>query len=200
MAVSKELFIGKNLACIRGNRILFRNLNFDLGQGEILHLSGANGTGKTSLLRMMAGALPVAEGEISWAGSGMRAETFAFLPADDRYLKPLETAGETLIFWAKLWGVSANSDAALESMNIAKLKDMPIRTLSAGQKRRVSLARIFLRPVPLWLLDEPLNGLDADSCRLFTTALHKHCAQGGIAVVASHLPVTGQVKTLEICK
>jgi heme exporter protein A len=194
MTSAKQLFSGINIGCIRGGRLLFSGLSFGLNPGGIIHLSGANGAGKTSLLRIMSGVLPMAAGEIEWDGGsflenglGGHAERYSFLPPDDSSLKPLETALENLRFWASFRGIADGAcPGALEKMHILNLKDTPVRYLSAGQKRRLSLARVFLKPAPLWLLDEPFNGLDRDSRSLFVQAMDAHCAGGGMAVVASH--------------
>lgn len=209
MTSAKRLFSGENIGCIRGGRTLFQKLSFALSPGDVLHLSGPNGAGKTSLLRILCGVLP-AEGDILWEGKNFlengfaaHAQRFAFLPAHDRDLKPAETALENLRFWAQVWGLSDDALAgALDRMRILKLKDTPARRLSAGQKRRLSLSRLFLKRAPLWLLDEPLNGLDADSRTLFAEALNIHSASGGVIVVASHQPLDtpkyGRLTTLEI--
>lgn len=175
--------------------MLFQNLSFALGPGDIAHLAGPNGAGKTSLLRLMCGALPLASGKIQWEGhdflkDGMQAHAarYSFLPADDRGLKSLETAGESLRFWADFLG-AGDAAGALGKMDILALADTPVRRLSAGQRRRLSLARVFLRPAKLWLLDEPLNGLDMKSYDLFMDALDAHCKTGGMAVLASHYAV-----------
>lgn len=207
--------------------MLFQNICFSLDSGDVLHLTGANGTGKSSFLRILAGALPVVAGNVLWEGhdfleNGLQshATRFAFLPPDDKSLKSMETVGEVLKFWhtfsatpaqagvrslkepdSRLRGGGDVCESALQKMNILSLKDTPIRHLSAGQKRRVSLARIFLRPVPLWLLDEPLNALDTEAQELFLHALDDHCQQGGIAVIAGHQPLAplrhGQIKRLD---
>lgn len=210
MTSTKRLFSGANITCIRGGHVLFQKLSFSLDPGSVLHLSGPNGAGKTSLLRILCGALPAATGTIEWNGEGFlengretHAERFSFLPAEDRSLKQQETVAETLLFWAQFWNTGETScTAALEKMQISTLKDTPVRRLSAGQKRRLSLARTFLRQVPLWLLDEPLNGLDDDSLALFAKALDAHCRAGGMAVVASHHsirpPVNGTLQRVNI--
>ena len=197
MTAAKRLFSGRDITCIRGQRVLFEKLSFGLNPGDVAHLSGPNGAGKTSLLRIMCGALPAAEGEVLWHendflenGLAAHSERFAFLPADDCSLKPLETVLENMNFWAGLWGVPVNACAkALDRMQVLKLKDTAVRYLSAGQKRRLSLARVFLKKAPLWLLDEPLNGLDRDSYDLFVKAMNEHCALGGMVAVASHYAI-----------
>ncbi len=193
VTASKRLFSLENIACMRGGRMLFQNLSAGLNPGDILHLAGANGSGKTSLLRIMAGALPQAAGDIFWDGknfleNGAAAHNsrFSFLPSDDRALKVLETCAENLQFWADVAAVPANIDTALDAMDMAKLKTRAVKYLSAGQRRRLSLARVLLKPAVLWLLDEPFNGLDAEASVLFRTALDTHIASGGMAVIASH--------------
>lgn len=117
-------------------------------------------------------------------------ERLAFLPADDRSLKPQETALENLRFWAGLWGAKDMACLdALEKMKIFDLRDRPVKYFSAGQKRRLSLARVFIKKAPLWLLDEPLNGLDRDSYDLFVKAINVHCSLGGMAAIASHYAI-----------
>lgn len=197
MSSAKRLFSGVNIGCKRGGRILFQNLSFGMNQGDVVHLSGPNGAGKTSFLRIMCGALPAADGELLWNGHNFlqdglsaHAERFAFLPADDRSLKPLETAAENLLFWAGVWKAPVDSiPGVLDRMDILKLKNTPVRRLSSGQKRRLSLCRVFLKRAPLWLLDEPLNGLDRDSYDLLMKAINVHCANGGMIAVASHYAI-----------
>lgn len=176
--------------------MLFQNLSCAISSGDVLHLSGPNGSGKTSLLRIMAGALKLAAGEILWDerpflenGAEEHAGRFAFLPSDDRHLKILETAGENLQFWAALQGDTAGCAPALERVGLESLAHTLVRRLSAGQRRRLSLARILLGGRPLWLLDEPFNGLDASSIALFRRALEEHVRGGGMAVIASHQPI-----------
>jgi heme exporter protein A len=197
MTSAKQLFSGINISCRRGGRLLFTGLSFGLNPGEVVHFSGVNGAGKTSLLRIMCGALPVSGGMINWKGvdfleNGLEAHSrrFSFLPADDRSLKPLETVLENLRFWAALWGIPEEVClGALDKIRILNLKDTPVRYLSAGQKRRLGLARMFTKKAPLWLLDEPFNGLDRESHGLFVEEMNAHCAGGGMVAVASHHPL-----------
>jgi heme exporter protein A len=206
---SKRLFMLENIACLRGGRLLFQNLSCGLDAGDVLHLSGPNGSGKTSLLRIMAGALPAAAGKILWKGVNFlkngpeeHAARIAFLPSDDRNLKILETANENIRFWAQLGGNASRCAAALAAMNLAALQHTPVQRLSAGQRRRLSLARILLNDSPLWLLDEPFNGLDAASMTLFRDMLDAHVAKGGMAVIASHHalkpPKSGALRHIEL--
>lgn len=199
----------ENIACIRGGRMLFQNLSCGLDAGDVLHLLGPNGSGKTSLLRIMAGALPPAAGKILWNGANFlkngqeeHAARIAFLPSDDRNLKILETANENIRFWAQLGGSTDRCAAVLTSMNLSALKNTPVQRLSAGQRRRLSLARILLNDYPLWLLDEPFNGLDAASMKLFRDMLDAHVAKGGMAVIATHHamkpPKSGALRHVEL--
>lgn len=196
VTASNVLFTLDAVSCARGGRLLFQNLFLEMGEGDVVHLAGPNGAGKTSLLRAMAGALPC-DGKILWQGqdflengAAAHAARYAFLPANDTYLKLLETAYENISFWARLWGVGDDiADAALRAMGLQEIRDRPVRYFSAGQKRRLGLARVLMKGARLWLFDEPLNGLDAESMALFRAALEHHVAKGGMAVIASHLPI-----------
>lgn len=212
MGSTKRIFDISGLSCARGGRVLFQNLSFHFSEGDVLHLSGPNGAGKTSLLRILAGALPAFAGKVHWQGKDFlkeglaaHAARHAFLPADDRSLKLNETAHENLLFWARLSNVAEAEKkcrAGLQKMDIARLGDTLVKYLSAGQRRRLSLARVFLKDVPLWLLDEPLNGLDARSYDLFIAALNEHAAKGGMAAVASHYtiepPQKGRLRHVDV--
>lgn len=209
MTASNRLFTLDDVSCARGGRLLFRNLFLEMGEGDVVHLAGPNGAGKTSLLRAMAGALSV-EGCILWQerdflenGPSAHAARYAFLPANDGHLKLLETAYENIAFWARLWGVGDDiSEAALKAMGLHDLRDRPVRYFSAGQKRRLGLARVLMKGAKLWLFDEPLNGLDAESMALFRVALEHHVAKGGMAVIASHYaidpPNTGTLRRITL--
>lgn len=206
-----RLFEAINISCMRGGRVLFQNVSFDLAAGDIAHLSGPNGAGKTSLLRIIAGALPSAAGKLKWQGvdylknkSNDTAQVFSYLPSDDASLKVQETALENLRFWAGIYDADMNiCDVALEKMELHNLADTPVKFLSAGQRRRLSIARVFLRQdAKLWLLDEPLNGLDLRSYDLFIKALHEHTSNGGCAAIASHFtiepPKKGKLKRIDV--
>ncbi|MGK7863983.1 heme ABC exporter ATP-binding protein CcmA [Falsiroseomonas sp. E2-1-a4] len=182
----------RDLACWRGDRAIFAGLSFTLEAGGALLLLGANGAGKSSLLRLLAGLIPAAEGELLWDGADALADRVGhagrlrYLSHQDA-LKPSLTARENLEFYAKLWG--GDVAAALESVGLADLAELPARVLSSGQKRRLALARLALAPAPLWLLDEPTVGLDAASVTRLGGLLATHRAAGGAVIAATHLPL-----------
>lgn len=182
----------RDLACLRGERVVFAGLSFSVPAGGALVLSGANGAGKSTLLRMLAGLLRPAEGAVAWAGEDIAADPPAHA-ARMRYLshqdalKPALTVSENLAFFAALWGGAVGP--ALTAVALAGLADLPARVLSSGQKRRLALARLALAPAPLWLLDEPTTGLDAASVERLAPLLAAHRARGGIVVAATHIPL-----------
>lgn len=187
------LFEGRALTCIRGERLVFANLAFALEPGGALVLAGPNGSGKSSLLRLMAGLLKPAAGELLWDGAPIAKDPEAH-HARLHYLshldavKPVLSALENLTFWAALRGGSAaGAEAALERLGLAHLAAVPGRMLSAGQKRRLALARVLAAPAELWLLDEPTVGLDRDSVARLDRAIAAHREAGGRLVVATHI-------------
>ena len=168
----------RDIACRRGERLLFRGLSFECARGDALHLAGANGIGKSSLIRILAGLLRPFAGTVEREGAiGLVEERLAL----DENL-PL---GRALAFWERLDGCLA-PDGALDTLDLGALIDVPVRYLSTGQRKRAALARLLNRNCPVWLLDEPLNGLDSTAQRAFEALVAQHCAAGGIAVVASH--------------
>jgi len=169
----------REIACRRGDRLLLRGLSFALGAGEALQLAGANGIGKSSLMRILAGLLA------PYAGTVERTGTIGLLderPALDPHL-PL---GQALGFWQRLDGPHDNR---APDLGLDGLEDVPVRYLSTGQKKRAALARLIGQQAPVWLLDEPLNGLDTRGVALVEGLIAQHCATGGIAVIASHQPI-----------
>lgn len=182
----------RDLACLRGERVVFAGLSFALEAGGALLLTGANGAGKSSLLRLLAGLLAPAEGALLWQGEDALADRPAHA-ARLRYvghgdaLKPALTARENLAFFARLWGGAV--DPALEALGLDALAELPARVLSAGQKRRLGLARLALAPAPLWLLDEPTTGLDTASVGRLGALLARHRDAGGMVLAATHLPL-----------
>ena len=185
----------ENLTCLRGGRRLFRGLSFGVAQGRALCVEGANGAGKTSLLRMLAGFLAPAEGVIRLRTDGAevvdgeeRGKFAGWLGHHDA-VKAQMTVRETLAFFSGLYGAGGDIGGALEAVGLARLADLPGQYLSAGQRKRVALARLKLCGRPLWLMDEPLASLDAAGKTIAAGLISAHCASGGIAIVATHEPL-----------
>ena len=187
-------FEGTDLLCIRGLRPVFSGLSFALDTGGLLLLTGKNGSGKSSLLRLMAGLLAPAGGAFSWDGETLSPSSDAhqrrlhYIGHRDA-VKPALTVSENLRFWSAL--ASGRSDGltvsrALGDFGLADFADIPARMLSEGQRRRLSLARLSAIPAALWLLDEPTTALDKDSTAAFLTILNRHLQSGGLAVAATH--------------
>jgi heme exporter protein A len=185
------LFEGRSLHCRRGGRDVFADLSFSLPSGGALLLTGPNGSGKSSLLRLMAGLLKPSGGELLWNGRPLaeapedHAERLHYLGHLDA-VKPVLSVAENLRFWADLRGAPVALDAALECFALTELSAVPGRLLSAGQRRRLALARLVAAPADLWLLDEPSVGLDHASVGRLSAAIADHRAAGGRVVVATH--------------
>jgi heme exporter protein A len=180
----------KDLSCQRGGRRVFQDLSFSLAPGEALLVTGPNGAGKTSLLRQIAGLLPLAGGELRLKDAGPDAALaeLCHYVGHANAVKASLTIKENLAFWAAFLDGDSHLKRALNAFGLATLADAPAGLLSAGQKRRLALSRLFAAPRPIWLLDEPQASLDAASIELLDAAIAGHLAQGGIAVVASHVP------------
>ncbi|USI73388.1 heme ABC exporter ATP-binding protein CcmA [Sphingomonas morindae] len=166
------------IACLRGDRLLFEGLSLRLGPGEALTLTGPNGSGKTSLLRIAAGLLRPDAGQVR------RPERIAWL-GEAHALDPGRTLGAALGFWAALDG--GDAAAAMAAMGIAALAPVPVRLLSTGQRRRAAIARVIAGRASLWLLDEPGNGLDEEGMARLGGAIAAHLAGGGALLAASHV-------------
>ena len=184
----------EKLACTRGERTLFSALSFRVKAGQALAVEGANGAGKTSLLRLIAGFLAPAAGRLivkTVAGESDDAEergkAIGWLGHQDG-LKPQLTVREQLDFFAQLYRGSADDDL-LERVGLARQADLPCRYLSAGQRRRLALARLLAGKRPLWLLDEPFAALDVHGQSLVAQLMARHCGEGGIIIAATHEPL-----------
>jgi heme exporter protein A len=198
----------ENLHLWRGERHVLRGIGFAIGRGECLLVRGANGTGKTSLLRTICGLMYPEEGRVLWKGEDSRRDLTAF-HADLAYIgheAPLKadlTAAENLRFWIGARRPLARGELAkgLERVGGLRWGEQPVRTLSAGQKRRAALAGLILMAVPLWVLDEPTTNLDLEGQRLVGTLIEEQLDRGGLVVAAIHhdLPVaSASVRQLEL--
>ncbi|WP_372397796.1 heme ABC exporter ATP-binding protein CcmA [Azospirillum sp. HJ39] len=191
------VFAGSELTCLRGDRLVFTGLEFSVAPGGALVLLGPNGSGKSSLLRVMAGLLKPLHGTLGWDGGSIaddpdghraRVQYVGHLDA----VKPVLTAAENLAFWAALAGAgdpAANARTALERLGVPHIAAVPGRYLSAGQKRRLNLARLLAAPAALWLLDEPTVALDRAAIAQFEGLIAEHRAQGGMVVLSTHTDI-----------
>jgi heme exporter protein A len=181
----------EGLECRRGGRTVFSGLAFSVRAGEALAVTGRNGAGKSSLLRVIAGLVPVAAGRLTMDGDTERstAERTHYLGHLDA-LKTQLSVAENLRFWIDyLGGAASATQAALDKVGLGSLADLPAAYLSAGQKRRLSLARLAAIARPLWLLDEPASSLDDAAQAMLTSLMRDHLNGGGIIVAATHAPL-----------
>ena len=182
------------LACIRGGRQVFRSLSFALGAGMALLVTGPNGAGKSSLLRLVAGLVQPAQGRLALDGGDPEltiGEQAHYLGHQDA-LKSSLSVRENLAFWAEFLGntdLKVTVDAALAAVGLAELAGLPALYLSAGQRRRLSLARLIAIPRPIWLLDEPASALDAAAQGMLADLMRAHLAGGGLLLAATHGPL-----------
>ena len=176
----------RDVTCARGGRVLFEGLSFAVLAGGAALVTGPNGVGKSSLIRVAAGLLKPAKGEVE-------APAARALMAEAAALDAERQLGSALRFWAALDNDDSDPGlrvvAALEATNLSALAEVPVRLLSTGQRRRAALARVVASKAPLWLLDEPANGLDDASVRVLEALIAGHRVGGGIALVATHLPI-----------
>lgn len=185
---------GINLACVRGDRELFRDVNFSLEAGGLMQVRGPNGSGKTSLLRMLCGLSNPAAGEIRWNDTSIRAMDGEYYAAMT-YIGHLSgtkddlTVVENLCISSALAGFEIGIDQAKEALSYIGLRGreaLPVKVLSQGQRRRVALARLLVCKTPLWILDEPLVALDVLAVKLIQELLERHLQEGGMVVMTTH--------------
>lgn len=179
------------LTCNRGGREVFRGLSFSLSAGEAMVVTGRNGAGKSSLLRMIAGLVRIAAGRLTLDSNNADtpiAEQAHYLGHQDA-MKPSLSVRENLQFWTEFLGARRAVEPALESVDLARLADLPAAYLSAGQRRRLSIARLVAVPRPIWLLDEPTSSLDAPSQKRLAELMRSHLAGGGMIIAAAHGPI-----------
>jgi len=170
----------------RGGRLLFEGLDLKLGPGEALRLTGPNGSGKSSLIRLAAGLLRAEAGRVDRTALALSDDALAL----DRE-RPLRKA-------LRFWGQAERLDPAMDAMALRDLSEVPVRLLSSGQAKRATLARVAASGAPLWLLDEPLNGLDGDGVRRLDALVAGHRASGGAVLAASHSPIGGDWARMEL--
>jgi heme exporter protein A len=197
-AEAGAVLAGRGLACRRGGRLLFRDLDLRLEPGRATWLRGTNGSGKTSLLRILAGLSEPAAGEVSWNGTPLRragaaARRGIVYIGHANALKDDLTLAESLAFLATLAELdspAARARRALAELGLADAAEAPVRTLSQGQRRRGALARLALDDLPrTWLLDEPIDALDNRAVGMLCALIESHCARGGAALLTSHQPI-----------
>ncbi len=204
--MSKATFAAEALACVRGERLVFSDLDFQVSSGEALILRGPNGSGKSTLLRLVAGYLDASAGILTWNGQPVADDPDShrrrlhYVGHLDAVKAPL-TVAENLAFWA---GQGHRDESggdledrlrqALERLGLGRLAEVPGRFLSAGQKRRLNLARLAASPARLWLLDEPTVSLDANGAGVLAEMVVEHLGAGGLAMIATHIDL-GLIET-----
>jgi len=180
--------VGEKLAAARGERRIFEGLSFEVPAGSALVVTGPNGSGKSTLLKTIAGFLRPVAGSLKLEGADAEtrlAEHCHYL-GHANALKPQLSVAENLRFWQQFYAPGCTVDKALDAVGLPGVGDLPAGYLSAGQKRRVAIARLLAAARPVWLVDEPTSALDAASERRFAALVEAHLAQGGIVVAATH--------------
>lgn len=196
------MFSCENLACVRGDKILFRHLGFSTTKGGLLVLSGPNGCGKTSLLRVLAGLAPADAGKVLWQGKPIK-NNAAYMASmlyigHQNAIKPELTVYDNVQFWAALRGTEMLVPAALQFFNLTPMIDIPAGQLSTGWQRRVALARLLATPSTLWLLDEPATNLDAAGQVLLEGLIETRVEKGGMVILSSHHTASAATACLHI--
>ena len=193
--------LGRGVKCVRGGREVFSELDFTAASGEALAVTGPNGSGKTSLLRIVAGLLTLAAGSIGLEDGDREltvAEQAHYLGHRDA-MKPALSVLENLVFWRDfLGGEALNAAESLVAVGLDHAAHLPAAYLSAGQRRRLSIARLLVVRRPIWLLDEPTSALDTAGQSQFATLMRDHLARGGLIIAATHAPLGMEAKELRI--
>ncbi|GGD72651.1 cytochrome c biogenesis heme-transporting ATPase CcmA [Lacimicrobium alkaliphilum] len=196
-----------NLCCIKRDRVLFERLSFTVETGDIMHIQGPNGAGKTSLLRILVGLAEPDSGEVLWQQQNIRQVMQGYssqlVYCGHKYaVNQSLTAAENLLYWCRMQNVSANTDVypVLDEIGLVGLEHLPAGQLSAGQQRRIALARLWLKPARLWVLDEPFTALDSYAIDLLSRKMEQHLAGQGMLLLTSHqsLALDHPVRTLEL--
>lgn len=195
--LNKDIFAmhAKGLSLRRGETLLFENVSFNITPGQLIWVNGGNGMGKTSLLRLLAGFMRADDGQVSWSHNNQACAARDIVGFQGHYdaFKPALTAAETLTLWADIFDGTARPDLAtisdvLSSVGLGHRVDVACGQLSAGQRRRLALARLILSHKQLWIMDEPTAAMDAKGVAIIHSLVEQHIARGGAAVIASHNP------------
>lgn len=191
------MLMAQYLACVRGDRLLFKSVGFELKAGGLLYVLGENGSGKSSLLRLLCGLLMPDDGAVFWCGKKIKQDPESY-QSNLLYIGHLNglkddlTAFENLHISARLAGYEVDTKkalAALTAIGLERCANLPVRVLSQGQKRRVALARLWLTESQLWVLDEPFAALDASSVNILASRLSQHMTTGGMTIITTHQDV-----------
>ena len=195
----------KNISCIRGNKLLFKNLNFKLNDKELLVIKGSNGSGKTTLLKVLCGLIKPLSGLITFNEKNINLsideyfKNFEYIGHENAIKGPL-TVRENLDFYLRIKkNLKKNRfDKTVKIFNLKNLLDIKVENLSSGEKRRVSLSKLILSNSKIWFLDEPVNGLDKKNCLSFFKILKEHLYKGGLAIIASHDEIKIKNKSINL--
>jgi len=199
------MLIARNLTCLRGDRLLFKKIGLELSAGGLMYVLGENGSGKSSLLRLLCGLLSPEDGEVFWNGKSIKndAENYQSNLTYIGHLNGLKddlTALENLQFSARLAANVVDNAVALNALTaigVARCANLPVGVLSQGQKRRVALAKLWLSTSQLWILDEPFAALDTASVAILAEQLNQHMAKGGMAIITTHQDVDIQAQSIQ---
>jgi len=178
----------ENVGVTRGDTVLFDGLSFEITSGDVVWIQGSNGIGKTTLLRMLTGLSKPDSGNIAWCVGGQpcSASDMAAYQGHSDAFKPNLTAKDELAFWAKIYGYSSNLDDIFKRVSLSDKLNLETRVLSAGQRRRLAIARLLISQKPLWIMDEPAAAMDAAGRDLIYDIIQSHAENGGAVVLASH--------------